>query len=89
MMVEVTIDFESYELECAQSEFTTKIPGFSNYASWLKGHVWSHHMCILIEGQAFERHEYLLTIQYDYDEWFDHMLNKPSSQLQPKNKPLS
>jgi hypothetical protein len=65
---------------------TTRIQGFSKYASWL-GHVWPCHMYISTEGQGLERHRYILTIQFDYDDWFDHMSNKPSSQLKAKGPP--
>jgi hypothetical protein len=65
-----------------------KIPSFSNYASWLNGHVWPHHMYNLTKGLGLERYGYLLTIQFDYDDWFDHMSNKPSNQLKPKKTPL-
>jgi hypothetical protein len=66
---------------------TTRIQGFSNYASWSDGHVWPCHVYIMIKGQGLERHRYLLTIQFDYD-WFDYMSNKPSSQLKAKKDPL-
>lgn len=67
---------------------TTRIQGFSNYASWLDGHVWPHHMYISIKGQGLEKHRYLLTIQFDYDEWFESTSNKPSNQLKAKKDPL-
>jgi hypothetical protein len=52
---------------------TNKIPGFSNYACWLNE--WS---CLTTPH-----------IQFDYDDWFDHMPYKPSSQLEPKKTPPS
>jgi hypothetical protein len=30
--------------------YTIRILGFPNYASWLDGYVWPHHMYILTEG---------------------------------------
>jgi hypothetical protein len=45
-------------------------------------------MYILIKGQGLERHGSILTIQFDYDDYFDHMSNKPSNQLKPQKNPL-
>jgi hypothetical protein len=46
----------------AMGLYTIRIPGFSN------GNVWPHHMYILTKGQGLDRHGYLLTIQFDYDD---------------------
>jgi hypothetical protein len=48
--------------------YTIRILGFSNCANWPDGYVWPHHMYILTKGQGFERHGYLLTIQFHCDE---------------------
>jgi hypothetical protein len=50
---------------------TTRIPGFSNYAHWLKGCFLFNNMYVLTKGQNNKWHGYVLTNQFDYDDWFD------------------
>jgi hypothetical protein len=63
---------------------TTKILGFSNYAHWLKGYFLLNNMYVLTKGQNIEWHGYVLTNQFDYDDWFDHMSNNHLVKFDPK-----
>ncbi len=63
---------------------TTIILGFLNYAHWLKGCFWLNNMYVLTKGQNIEWHGYVLTNQFDYDDWFDHMSNNHLVKFDPQ-----
>jgi len=63
---------------------TTKILGFSNGPSWLISLSWLMNMYILIRGQGFEWHVYLLTRQHGWNDLFDYLLIWTFSQIEHK-----